>query len=385
VLNLISWKHSFNRLNEEFEMVQKKKQALDNLYETGRISQSTHDSFNNDIDIVLKEIEKQQDALLNKMQKTTKELDDQIMILETLLANYEIQHAVGEIEEDNYQNEIHILNTGLDSAKRELEKVKEAVCQLTLNFEPKITEPINDNIIVEEEPLQAIPSTLENPEGPKEIKDDIAPTPEICIPQPNLTIDSAISEIAENETIPTIEIETPEQVDDSVQADVVPETVPEVLESDLSVDDSVQADVVPETVPETVPEVLESDLSVDDSVQADVVPETVPEDYEEQKQSDPAISNEEKISNEEMTTEDETDEWPQFVDEINFDDEPEIIQNEPLFLESANQIIEDTPEETIIDEQTTTNLQGINQTQKQIENQTSISETKENIENTEEY
>jgi len=358
VLNLISWKHSFNRLNEEFEMVQKKKQALDNLYETGRISQSTHDSFNNDIDIVLKEIEKQQDALLNKMQKTTKELDDQIMILETLLANYEIQHAVGEIEEDNYQNEIHILNTGLDSAKRELEKVKEAVCQLTLNFEPKITEPINDNIIVEEEPLQAIPSTLENPEGPKEIKDDIAPTPEICIPQPNLTIDSAISEIAENETIPTIEIETPEQVDDSVQADVVPETVPEVLESDLS---------------------------VDDSVQADVVPETVPEDYEEQKQSDPAISNEEKISNEEMTTEDETDEWPQFVDEINFDDEPEIIQNEPLFLESANQIIEDTPEETIIDEQTTTNLQGINQTQKQIENQTSISETKENIENTEEY
>ena len=335
MLNLISWKHSFNRLNEEFEMVQKKKQALDNLYETGRISQSTHDSFNNDIDIVLKEIEKQQDALLNKMQKTTKELDDQIMILETLLANYEIQHAVGEIEEDNYQNEIHILNTGLDSAKRELEKVKEAVCQLTLNFEPKITEPINDNIIVEEEPLQAIPSTLENPEGPKEIKDDIAPTPEICIPQPNLTIDSAISEIAENETIPTIEIETPEQVDDSVQADVVPETVPE--------------------------------------------------DYEEQKQSDPAISNEEKISNEEMTTEDETDEWPQFVDEINFDDEPEIIQNEPLFLESANQIIEDTPEETIIDEQTTTNLQGINQTQKQIENQTSISETKENIENTEEY
>jgi len=38
VLNLISWKHSFNRLNEEFEMAKKKKQALDNLFETGRIS-----------------------------------------------------------------------------------------------------------------------------------------------------------------------------------------------------------------------------------------------------------------------------------------------------------------------------------------------------------
>jgi len=108
-------------------MAKKKKQALDNLFETGRISQTTHDAFNNDIHSVLMEIEKQQNSLLAKMQNTTQELDGQVKILESLLTNYEIQHAVGEIEEDIYQSEIHLLSNGLETARRELSKIKEAV------------------------------------------------------------------------------------------------------------------------------------------------------------------------------------------------------------------------------------------------------------------
>ena len=58
VLELISWKHSFKRLNEEYEIAKKKKQALDNLFEKGRISQATRDSFDSDINAVIAEIEK---------------------------------------------------------------------------------------------------------------------------------------------------------------------------------------------------------------------------------------------------------------------------------------------------------------------------------------
>ena len=67
VLKLISWKHSFKRLNEEYEIAKKKKQALDNLFETGKISQSTRDSFNDEIVAAIAEIEKQQKDLLAKM------------------------------------------------------------------------------------------------------------------------------------------------------------------------------------------------------------------------------------------------------------------------------------------------------------------------------
>jgi len=100
VLKLISWKHSFKRLNEEYEIAKKKKQALDNLFETGRISQATRDSFDNDISTVIMEIEKQQKDLLTKMQCKAEELASQVKTLETLLANYEIQHVVGEIDEE---------------------------------------------------------------------------------------------------------------------------------------------------------------------------------------------------------------------------------------------------------------------------------------------
>lgn len=55
--NLISWKHSFKRLNEEYEMAKKKKQALDNFLSVGRISQSTYDSFDKEIQEAIAETE----------------------------------------------------------------------------------------------------------------------------------------------------------------------------------------------------------------------------------------------------------------------------------------------------------------------------------------
>ena len=117
-LKLISWKYTFKRLNEEYEIAKKKKQALDNLFESGKISQSTRDSFTNDINAAIVQIEKQQKELIESMQLKTQELENQIKTLETLLANYEIQHVVGEIDEQIYQQEISLLTTGLETTKK---------------------------------------------------------------------------------------------------------------------------------------------------------------------------------------------------------------------------------------------------------------------------
>jgi hypothetical protein len=135
---VISWKHSFNRLNEENEIAKKKKQALDGLYEKGKISQSTHDSFNADIAATIAEIEKQQQDLIKKMTAKTAELHSQIKTLEMLLANYEIQHVAGEIDENTYNIEINLLSSGLETAKHELETIQNAVTQLS---SPAIAEP----------------------------------------------------------------------------------------------------------------------------------------------------------------------------------------------------------------------------------------------------
>ncbi len=131
VLELISWKHSFRRLSEESEMAIKKKQALENLVTAGRISRSTFDVFNNEIDAGIAEIERERNALLEKMESKTVELGERMKTLEMLLANLEIQHVTGEVEEEKYQQEIDTLSTGLESTKHELETLKDATSQLS--------------------------------------------------------------------------------------------------------------------------------------------------------------------------------------------------------------------------------------------------------------
>jgi hypothetical protein len=130
VHKLISWKHSFRRLNEEYEVARKKRQALDKLLDTGKISQSTHSIFNKEIDDAIADIEKQQKALLEKMAAKVVELEGQVKTLEILLANFEIRHVTGEIDEDAYQRQNDLLTVGLDAAKQELEEVKDATDQL---------------------------------------------------------------------------------------------------------------------------------------------------------------------------------------------------------------------------------------------------------------
>jgi polyhydroxyalkanoate synthesis regulator phasin len=117
-------------LNEEYGIAKKKKQALDSLFERGKISKSTHESFNAEIIAAIEEIEKQQKELGQRMQQKTQELENQIKTLEILLANYEIQYVAGEIDDNTYQLEINLLGGGLDTAKRELLTVQDAVNQL---------------------------------------------------------------------------------------------------------------------------------------------------------------------------------------------------------------------------------------------------------------
>jgi hypothetical protein len=127
---MISWKHSFETLNEEYELASKKKQALDNLLSAGRISQSTHNMFSMEIAEATTDIENRQKALLQKMNVKIAELGEQVRTLEILLADFEIQHVTGEIDEETYQHEINVLSMGLETSRSELDSVKEAADRL---------------------------------------------------------------------------------------------------------------------------------------------------------------------------------------------------------------------------------------------------------------
>ena len=195
---LISWKHSFERLSEEYDMTRKKKQALDNLLDSGKISQSTYDSFNNKIDEAIAEIEKQQKELLDKMNSKAVELEQHIKTLEVLLANFEIKHVTEEIDDEVYQREVSLLSTGLEAARQEMDAAKEAINQLS----------------------NATPTTTPDVEVTQEV--EIQTTEDIETPQPEITDEDQSISIVESE----------EKSEESEEQDQ-PETPVESAEDDI--------------------------------------------------------------------------------------------------------------------------------------------------------
>jgi hypothetical protein len=76
------------------------------------------------------------------MNSKMEELEAQIKTLEMLLANFEIQHVTGEVDEEVYQREIGILSMGIETAKQELDVVREAVNQLSSGMQISSTEVV---------------------------------------------------------------------------------------------------------------------------------------------------------------------------------------------------------------------------------------------------
>jgi chromosome segregation ATPase len=111
-------------------MVKKKKQALDNLMNDGKISQSTYGYLNKEVTEALTTIEADQKILTEKMTVRATELEQQIKSLEMFLANLEIHHATGEINDESYDHQNGAISLGLDATKQELSDIKEALVDL---------------------------------------------------------------------------------------------------------------------------------------------------------------------------------------------------------------------------------------------------------------
>jgi hypothetical protein len=117
----------------------------------GKISQSTYDLFNVEIAEAITDIERQQKTLFEKMNGKMMELKEQIRTLEILLANSEIQHVIGEVNEETYQHEINVISMGLETSRKELDLIEQAVKAVS-----------SGNVIGE---LETEPQTLDSSES----------------------------------------------------------------------------------------------------------------------------------------------------------------------------------------------------------------------------
>ncbi len=215
VWNLISWKRSYETVSSELELVNRKKQALDGLLNTGRISQSTYDYLNKDISEALKAIEQNFKALMEKMTSRASELENQLKSLEIFLADLEIHYAAGEIEEEAHGHQADAISLGLEATKKELGTLKELLSRRVLEAPP--TPPPTPIA-----PTPPAPATPSAPAAPPE-----QPAPQLSVEEKEVeessetvTEEPSLEEVAET-------IEAPEEPPETL----APSETPEVTES----------------------------------------------------------------------------------------------------------------------------------------------------------
>ncbi len=130
MFELISWKDSFEKISKDLEQARKKKQALDDLFNSEKISALTYQSLDNELTKTISEIEARQEDLADKMASKISDLEKQVGTLEMFLANSEIQYAAGETDEESHASEIGAFSLGLDVVKQELNTLKNVVTKL---------------------------------------------------------------------------------------------------------------------------------------------------------------------------------------------------------------------------------------------------------------
>ncbi|MCD6537310.1 CdvA-like protein [Candidatus Bathyarchaeota archaeon] len=121
------WKYSFELISKELEVTKKKKQALENLFAEGKISQSTYEYLKSEIAKAISELESNLSRLKDKMATRAQELESQLSSLELLLASLEIHHAAGDISDEIYEKENKAILLGLEATKRELNDIRSSL------------------------------------------------------------------------------------------------------------------------------------------------------------------------------------------------------------------------------------------------------------------
>jgi len=126
-LMLSLWKYAFELASKDLELLHRKKQALDELFSSGRISQPTYEHLSREIGEAITDVEKYLESITCKMKDRMESLEKQMSILEIFLANVEILHATGEIDEETYEKQSKALSIGLESMRNEIKEIKNAL------------------------------------------------------------------------------------------------------------------------------------------------------------------------------------------------------------------------------------------------------------------
>lgn len=131
VVLIPKWKVENKVIQRELTLTQKKIFALDNLLESGKLSQAVYESLRKkEFEPVIEKIKKKHEALLNDLKSRHDELQFQIGKFENAIANIELERMVGGMEDQTYTTAHGSIKSLLESAISEKNDIEAALEQL---------------------------------------------------------------------------------------------------------------------------------------------------------------------------------------------------------------------------------------------------------------
>lgn len=268
---MISWEYSFEKISKDLELAKKKKQALDDLFGTGKISQFTYDSFNKGLTDTIAEIETHRKALAEKMTSKIAELEQQVNTLEMFLANAEILYAAGEIDDELHTRESNAFTQGLEATKQELEVIKEVVANL-MPEKMELALPPAPGEIVEAPSAEEV--LEEVPEIPTEVPIEAPVEAQVEVETENISEETEIEQPMEvqAEEAPTEETlaeETPNEGFEGIEENA-PETPVEETPTEEQSSSSEEVDEEPVVSPEVATETIVEETPIEGETEVEV-------------------------------------------------------------------------------------------------------------------
>lgn len=130
VFGLSSWRESFEIVSQELALAKKKKQALDQLLANKRMSQPTYYHLEKALTASISDLETHQRSLAHKMDSRIDELEEQIPLLEWVLADLEIRRVGEEVGEEICAKRKERVMQGLDATKTELNEIRTSLAKI---------------------------------------------------------------------------------------------------------------------------------------------------------------------------------------------------------------------------------------------------------------
>jgi hypothetical protein len=141
-------------ISEQLPVMEKKSKILEDLSKSRLITQEVFENLSKEFEKFIKDMRKEAETILNDMDKQVHAQEDQVKMLQLARAFLEIEHRIGKLKDDSYQQSIMPILQGVKNAQQRkivLLRTKERVSNILLGEKEKTETQIPQKTNIESE------------------------------------------------------------------------------------------------------------------------------------------------------------------------------------------------------------------------------------------